>query len=61
MPCAGIVKIDGPFHQPQAQVAGVEGNVVGGIATNRRNVMDACAGAHHPLLESHLYRNAHTG
>ena len=47
MPGAGIVEVDGLLHHPQAQVAGIEGNVVCGIATNRRNVMDASAGAHH--------------
>jgi hypothetical protein len=47
MPAAGVVEVDGLLHHPQAQVAGIEGSVVCGIATNRRNVMDASAGAHH--------------
>jgi hypothetical protein len=61
MPYARIVEVDGPLHHPQAQVAGVEGNVVCRIATNRRNVMDASAGAHHraPLESWFLPRRTH--
>jgi hypothetical protein len=50
VPCRGVVEIDGFLDQPQPEAAGVEHDVLFGIAADRRHVMDACARAHHKFL-----------